>query len=124
MQTLRAWHLYLSCLFSPLLIYFSLSGAWQTFRWNDIPRGNTPTGLQRFFHELSKPHKEGTLPNHDPKVVHSVWFNGFALVMALGIVTTSLMGISLALQLARRRRAAMVLLVTGVLLPLLFLFIH
>lgn len=122
MQLVRQWHLYLSCLFSPVLIYFSLSGAWQTFRFNDIPRDSTPTKWQRLFHELSKPHKEGTPPGYDTKKVHSDWFNAFSLSMGLGIAATSLLGILLALQMTRRRAVALVLLVVGTVVPVVFLY--
>src|SRR6478672_8450976 len=34
MQKLRSLHLYLGCLFAPLLLFFALSGIWQTLGWN------------------------------------------------------------------------------------------
>jgi hypothetical protein len=122
MQALRRYHLILSSLFSPLLLYFSLSGAWQTFRLNDIPRGASPTPLQRFFHEVSKPHKNGILPGQDPKLVHGVGFNVFVVAMALGIAATTVLGIAIALQMMRMRRLVLVLLLIGTLLPIGLLF--
>ncbi len=94
----------------------------QPFRLNDIPRGASPTPLQRFFHEVSKPHKNGILPGQDPKLVHGVGFNVFVVAMALGIAATTVLGIAIALQMMRMRRLVLVLLLIGTLLPIGLLF--
>jgi hypothetical protein len=123
-QTLRRWHLYLGCFFSPLLIYFTVSGAWQLFRYNNIPKGQQPTALNSALHEASKPHTGATLPGEDPRAAKSVCFNFFALLMALGMVTTSVIGILLALKMSRRRSVAVICLVLGTLFPIALLFVR
>jgi len=38
MQKLRSMHLYLGCFFAPLLIFFALSGIWQTLSFHNWSR--------------------------------------------------------------------------------------
>ena len=46
MKTLRTLHLYLGCIFAPILIFFAVSGLWQTMGWtlDDVPQAvNSPS---------------------------------------------------------------------------------
>ncbi|MBI3558192.1 MAG: hypothetical protein HY074_18150, partial [Deltaproteobacteria bacterium] len=83
MRSLRQIHLYLGCIFAPLLIYFSISGAWQTFRFNDVPKG--PDGekatLRLALRALSNPHRNSTLPGYSAKTSQSVSFSAAAALM-------------------------------------------
>ena len=90
MKTLRQIHLYLGCIFSPMIIYFSVSGAWQVFRFSDVPKNQPPSAIRSFLHELSKPHTDSTLPSLSPKTESSTAFNWLALSMGLGMVATAL----------------------------------
>jgi uncharacterized iron-regulated membrane protein len=42
MRLWREIHLYLGCLFAPILIFFAVTGAWQLYRWNDNTKTATP----------------------------------------------------------------------------------
>lgn len=124
MKTLRDVHLYLGCLFAPLLMYFSISGAWQVFRFNDLPRKGEPPSLSRsVLHALSNPHTHSTLPTLDPKVSESMAFGWLSIVMALGITATALLGILLALRYTRKRTIVWVCLVSGAVGPVMFLWL-
>src|SRR4051812_48057516 len=103
MKNIRQLHLYLGCLFAPLIIYFSVSGMWQVFRFNDLPEESAPTTLQVMLHEASKPHTHSTLPGRKPKDESvAKAFNWIAVAMAIGMTLTSLLGIVLAIRFSRR----------------------
>ncbi len=124
MKTLRQLHLYLGCIFAPLIIYFSISGAWQVFRLNDVPKDQTPTAMQSFFHELSKPHTNSTLPGLSPKTERSVVFNWLAALMSIGMVITAALGLILAFRYSKSPKLLFVCVGAGVLVPVIFLVLH
>ena len=124
MRGLRQLHLYLGCVFTPLIIYFALSGAWQVFGFNDLPKNETPTAIQSFFHEFSKPHTHSTLPGADPKTEHSVAFNGIAFAMSIGLIATALIGLVLAFRYNRSPKLVGLCLAGGIALPILLLFVR
>jgi len=123
MKTLRQLHLYLGCLFAPLIIYFSLSGAWQVFRLNDIPKNETPTALNSFFHELSNPHTHSTLPGRSPKTEKSAAFDWIATLTGFGMIATAGAGVVLALRFGRSKGTVWLCLGAGIVLPILLLFL-
>jgi CDP-diglyceride synthetase len=123
MKTLRQVHLYLGCLFAPMIIYFALSGAWQVYRFNNVPKTEPASGLRSFFHELSKPHTDSTLPGKDPKGSRSGAFNIIALLMALGLIVTTSLGLTLAFRFGKNQNLVWLAVTVGVALPLLLLFI-
>jgi hypothetical protein len=116
MKTLRTAHLYLGCLFAPLIIYFCLSGAWQLFRFNDVPK-DEPAPVRAVLHALSSPHTNSTAPFRSPKTSHSTLFSVASLFAALGMIATAVLGVLLAFQLPARRRAALLCLLAGLLVP-------
>lgn len=124
MKTLRQLHLYLGCIFAPLIIYFSLSGAWQVFRLNDVPKNEPPSWIHSALHELSKPHTNSVLPGLNPKAGHSVAFSMIVLLMGLGMVVTSSIGVFLALRQSRSPRIAALCIGVGVILPICLLFVR
>lgn len=142
---LRQIHLYLGCFFAPMTLYFSLSGVWQVFRFNDLPKppknnpvqaleieiinrdegkADSPTiqiRLRSLLNELSKPHKSSTSPGADPRKEHSWGFDWLAAAMGFGLFSTTLLGIALAWQVPKRRRKVVGSLFIGLILPVLFL---
>jgi hypothetical protein len=108
MQKLRSIHLYLGCIFAPGLLFFAISGIWQTYalapsyqRWKVLAWLST-------IH-TSHPLKTGTLS--------SSVLRGFVLVMAASFVVTTILGIVMALTYGRSRRAAYCCLAIGVVFP-------
>jgi hypothetical protein len=126
MRKLRELHLYLGCLFAPLILYFSLSGAWQLYRLNMLPKDHpeTASAFRVFLHEASKPHTHSTLPGRDSKTDQSQVFNAFALVMAVGLVMTTLLGLVLAWQMLRIRRLVVICVAAGVILPIVLILLR
>jgi hypothetical protein len=123
-KSLRQIHLYLGCIFAPLIIYFCLSGVWQVFRFNDVPRDQTPTWSQSLFHELSKPHTNSTLPGLNPKTDRSTLFGLLACSAGIGMIATALIGILLGLRFARKPKLVLFCLVAGFALPIALLFLR
>lgn len=123
MRSLRQIHLYLGCLFAPLIFYFSLSGAWQLYRLNDVPKDH-PDALRSWLHGISNAHLHSLPPGVDPrKFGGSPWFTGAALLMALGLVATTSIGIVLAFRFGRRPRLISLLLALGAALPIILLYL-
>ena len=106
MQKLRALHLYLGCIFAPLLLFFAISGIWQTLGYD--------SGLLR---RLSSIHTEH--PWKDGSQLGSLPLRAFIVLMAVSFVVTTLLGVILALRMGRSRRAALLCLLAGFLIPLL-----
>ncbi|MGZ3694691.1 MAG: hypothetical protein ACXWQO_10950 [Bdellovibrionota bacterium] len=123
MKNIRQLHLYLGCLFAPLIIYFSISGMWQVFRLHDLPEDTSPTTWQVMLHEASKPHTHSTLPGRKPKEESvAKAFNWIAVAMAIGMTISSLLGILLALRFSKRPALPVLCLVAGIAIPVLFLY--
>src|ERR1700761_6693546 len=98
MQKIRALHLYLGCFFAPLLLFFAISGIWQTL------------GLHsQFLDLLSTIHK-----SHGTKAsggFASFAMTLFVLLMALSFIVSVVLGIVMALKFGRSRRSAIYCLV-------------
>ena len=118
MRRIRQFHLYLGCIFAPLLTFFAISGAWQTFmlhRSTKDGRYNAP----RILDQLSGVHlrQEFAAPTTAP----SGPFRWFVLAMAIGIVLSATLGVIMAFKLTRQRRIVWLCLIAGFTLPLLLL---
>ncbi|HXM32770.1 MAG TPA: hypothetical protein VN921_03880 [Chthoniobacterales bacterium] len=61
MKFLRTLHLFLGCLFAPMLIFFAVTGSWQLFNWHESKKDKTyiaPPALAA----LSFVHKDAHIP--------------------------------------------------------------
>jgi hypothetical protein len=111
MQKLRSIHLYLGCLFAPLLLFFAVSGIWQTL------------GIQpHFLAKLSSIHtgkrwKDGSELGSFPLRV-------FVIIMAASFVFSTVLGVILALKYGRSRRAAIYCVAAGVIVPLVLVLLR
>lgn len=121
---LKQIHIYIGCFFSPLLIYFSISGAWQMFDLHHHPKDQAPTTVQSVLHDLSDPHTNATFPGKNKKEAQSIFFKIFAAMMSCGLILASLLGLQMALGYKKMRKAVVWCIVLGLLLPLVFLFVH
>ena len=104
MQKLRSIHLYLGCIFAPMLLFFAISGIWQTL------------GIRAsVFGWLSALHTSARFKNgHEPS---SPAFRLFVLVMAVSFVISIMLGIIMAFKFTKSRKAALVCLALGVIIP-------
>jgi hypothetical protein len=122
MKALRTLHLYLGCLFAPLIVYFCLSGAWQLFELNDVPEDN-PSAIRSVLHEISNPHTHSTAPLRSPKVSRSTLFSVASLLAAVGMILTAGIGVMLARQFRARRALVLTCVLAGAILPVGLLYL-
>jgi hypothetical protein len=120
MKSLRSLHLYLGCLFAPMLIFFAVTGSWQIFNWHESTKGgyDPPPALEA----LSFIHKDAHVPGTPPRQRTPLRY--FMLATAIGLVTTTIIGIVMAYRFSRRPLVASVCLFTGIALPGLLLLIY
>jgi hypothetical protein len=119
MQKLRRAHLYLGCIFAPLLIFFSLSGIWQIFDLHAVKKGQTP-GVLAY---LSTLHMGNHVRGPDGGTLSSPVFEGLNVVMALVLIATIILGVVMAFKFGRGRNAVICLGI-GIALPLLLVLLR
>lgn len=118
-RTLRAVHLYLGTLFAPVLLLFTVSGAWQVFRLNDTQKDGSYTPA-RVVKILSAVHKNQTTAKETPK---KTALKFFVLAACAALVTTTLLGISMAYRFTARPVRVTLCLLLGIALPLILLLL-
>ena len=107
MHKLRSIHLYLGCIFAPMLLFFATSGIWQS-----LGLGGT-----RLLKALSTIHTSHPLKSGGVFLSSPV-MEGFVLVMAVSFIVTTILGVIMAVKFGRSRNAAFYCLAFGVLFPL------
>jgi len=126
MKWIRTLHLYLGCLFAPMLIFFCATGAWQLFGFHRAAKKAlaVPDGSYvppEWMVSLSSVHlRQGIdgLSNHA-----STAFRWFALALALGMIATAILGLVMAFRQSRRRWSVILVTLVGLILPILFLWV-
>lgn len=142
MRSLRQWHRYLGLFFAPLIILFAVSGGLQTFRLQEAKGyGGTPPDWIVWFASI---HKDQAIPHDAPeapkaaaaapspaaampakkapaKSARSFPLQLFVVAMALALILSSVLGITIALSNRATRTASIVLLAAGAILPIVFL---
>ena len=113
-------HLYLGCLFAPMLIFFCATGAWQLFGFHRGTKDGSysPPG---WLQSLSTVHQHQNLDgfgNHT-----SLVFRWFALALAVGIIATTVLGLVMAFKRRRGRGLAVGVTLVGLAVPALFLWL-
>ena len=123
MRLLRQIHLYLGCLFAPLLVFFAVTGSWQVFYWHEAERGN-PAGYQppRALVVLSNIHKEAHVP--PTKLKSPTPLRYFMFAAAVGLVVSTIIGVIMAYRFSQRPIVATVCLAIGVIVPAMMLWIY
>ena len=113
MQRLRSIHLYLGCLFAPMLLFFAISGIWQTYGF-----GYTHSKLLALLSTIhtSRNLKIGGLTNF--------LLRDFVLAMSVSFIISTILGVVMALKFGRNRKAACGCLALGVLLPLMAVLVR
>jgi hypothetical protein len=105
MQKLRALHLYLGCVFAPLLLFFAVSGIWQM----------TGLGGSRFLRTLSTIHTSHQYK--DGSGLTSPLMMLFVLLMAVSFIVSILLGVVMAWKFGRNRKTVFACLAFGVICP-------
>jgi len=94
---MRNIHLYLGVFFSPLLMFFLISGAWQTFNLHEASKDGSyrPPAIIK---SLSQVHKDQRWVDAK-KVPHSSKpFQCLVILMVIGLLATTILGIIMAFK--------------------------
>jgi hypothetical protein len=148
LRRLRELHHYVGVFFAPAILFFALSGAVQTFRLGEAGGWGGPPPVVLVW--MTSVHKDQALPHAKPEKPapkpdaarakgdkdhgddhHHEGGHGpsplplkiFVALLALGLITSTLLGITIALTNRAMRRTSIVMLVAGTVLPLLLLLV-
>ncbi len=97
-KAMRNIHLYLGVFFAPLLAFFLISGTWQTFGLHEASKSGEykPPAIIK---SLSSVHKEQKWTEGRQKGSESsVPFQWLVVLMAVGLLTTTILGIVMAFK--------------------------
>lgn len=121
MKKLREIHLYLGCLFAPVLIFFAVTGAWQLF---GLDRGRKDHSYipPKVVAMLSDVHQFQHIPPTSTEAATPLRY--FILAAAIGLVASSVLGIVMAFRFGRSRASVVSCLVAGVVVPVVILLIY
>jgi hypothetical protein len=117
-RLLRRAHLYLGALFAPVLLTFTISGAWQVYRFNDANKDGsyTPSKLVK---TISNVHKNTTLgqENHNKTAIKA-----FVFLACMALLTTTILGIVMAYRFLDKPVSVTLCLLAGVVVPVALLY--
>src|ERR1035441_8337961 len=96
-KVMRNIHLYLGVFFAPMLMFFLISGSWQTFGLHEASRsGNyVPPAIIK---TLSEVHKDQRLSKGKSGSGSSIPLKWLIIVMAAGLLVTTILGIVMAFK--------------------------
>lgn len=137
LRTLRQWHHYIGVFLAPSILFFAFSGLIQVLGWQD--QRNPPPAA--WVSTIAGIHKHQMLPkprpaeparkpavarpaaddDHDHGGLGPVKI--FALLVAIGLFTTTLIGLTIALGTRNLRRPALIALGLGVVVPVVLLIV-
>lgn len=121
MKKLREIHLYLGCLFAPVLIFFALTGAWQLF---SLHRGRKDQSYvpPRIVRLLSEIHQNQHLPPTASETATPLRY--FLLAGAMGLICATALGIVMAFRYGPSRASVITCLAADIAIPVVILFIY
>lgn len=114
MKTLRTLHLYLGCLFAPMIVFFCVSGLWQRFGI-EYRNSGWARSVQSALALLSTLHTGRGLKNG--ATLSSTGMTVIVVTMAVALIFTVGLGVVMAFRFGHKR-AAVLCLLGGVVLPL------
>ena len=139
-NNVRRLHLYLGLFFAPCILFFAFTGALQTFGLHESRKDHSYVP-PAWIATLARVHKDQRLGDHARKPLvpsdaglprereqsagqeHLVLLKWFVLFMSLGLIISTALGIYMSFAYNRNRIVLWSLLVSGILLPLLFLLV-
>jgi hypothetical protein len=118
MRQLRTIHLYLGCFFGPMLMFFAISGIWQTLKLHLPPNGSASLAV------ISTIHTSRSLKAAGINTLSSPLLETLVIAMALGLLVTAIIGIVMAFRFGRSRGSVLAALVVGALFPVSLILIR
>ncbi len=119
-RVLRRTHLYLGVFFAPLLMFYVLTGWYQTVnpdRRKGI--GDSDDWVSR----LSRVHVEQYYPSRTAEGYSTTLFRGVVVAMSAALCLTVILGVVLAFQVLKARWAVWLVLCLGIIVPVLTLWL-
>jgi len=120
MKRLRRLHTYLGCFFAPLLLFFLLTGWYQALMHNRQKGTGEPGDWKA---PLTSVHVDQIYPAQSANSYSPTLFRGLVVVMAVALILTLALGVTLAIRFTPNKRAVWLSLVFGVGVPILFLWL-
>ncbi|MGZ4967593.1 MAG: hypothetical protein ACXV97_10490 [Chthoniobacterales bacterium] len=121
MKFLRKLHLYLGCLFAPMLIFFAVTGSWEVFNFHQSTKDRSYIA-PRALEVLSEVHKEAHIPPTPHRQATPLRY--FLVAAAAGLVLSTVLGVIMAFRFSRQPLVATVCLLLGVAVPGVILWIY
>jgi len=120
-KAMRNVHLYLGVFFAPLLLFFLISGAWQTFNLHEASKSGdyVPPAIIK---SLSQVHKDQRWVDGKMVPKPSMPFRCLIVFMSVGLLVTTILGIVMAFKYTKSWIVWSCLL-AGILIPCFLLWI-
>ncbi len=137
LKSLRRWHLYVGVFLAPAILFFAFTGLIQVIGWQDQRNPPPPAwvswaaGIHK-HQEAPRPRKAQPKPaaapaaaprEDDHEAEPFVPLKIFALLTAIGLFVTTMMGLGVALGTRATRRTASIMLAAGVVVPVLLMIL-
>ncbi len=120
-KVMRSIHLYLGVFFTPLLLFFILTGSLQTFNLHEKHKTDSyqPPAIIK---SLSDVHKDQRWTSGDVKPESSKPFRWLVLLMAVGLIVSAILGVIMAFKYTKAW-AVWACLFGGTVIPCIFLWL-
>jgi hypothetical protein len=123
MNLMRRFHLLLGCFFAPALLFFTVSGIFQTLRLHkDVKNGYQAPEILKVMAKIHKDQKLPDAPDAPPQPP-SWLLQGFVLLMSAGFLLSTGVGLAIAFKYFRPRWVLWALLAAGGILPVALLMV-
>lgn len=116
---LRKIHLYLGCLFAPMLILFLVTGCLQMLELHEPNKGGYKPAPVVYSLTQVHMHQRYSSPGNFPEP--SAYLKMFILMMSAGLLFTILLGIFMAFKVNKNKFFVWLCLLSGILIPVVFL---
>jgi hypothetical protein len=122
MKNIRRLHLYLGCFFTPMLLFYILTGWYQTMNPNRI---KSPSEAETLVQKLRVVHVDQIYPSEQEfqKPSKPKMFKALVVTMAIAATLTIVLGLVLAFRTLKNKWWVSLALGLGVLLPMLILWL-
>jgi hypothetical protein len=123
MKLIRSLHLYLGCLFAPLMLLYALSGAVQVYRLNDAKKDGSYTPPV-WLKTIADVHTHQKLPATDRSSALTISKAAIGVGAGLALGVMALSGIVMAYKFTRNKWTVTFFLAAGIALPVIFLYLR
>src|SRR4051812_37295685 len=120
LKLIRRLHFYLGVFFAPLLLFFVLSGWYQTA---NPDRRKGPDEARAFWDRMRSVHAEQILPSAKVDNYKPLLMRWLVYSMSAALIATVLLGVVLALKVYKAQWLIWAMLLLGLVTPILFLWL-